>query len=89
MAPCEFDPVPCSARLNPSFDVPSIWAGPRRKQRTLGSYRHSVGLSHNPSPLRGEGWVWGLGFRGKLTDSVPPHPNPLPAGERGLHPPVS
>ena len=39
-------------------------------------------MTLTPSPLRGEGWVRGLGSRKFATNAETPSPCPLPAGER-------
>jgi transcription-repair coupling factor (superfamily II helicase) len=51
---------------------------------TLFDYLGYPGAPSSPSPQRGEGGVRGLGPIGDSPgDSEPPHPNPLPSGERG------
>jgi transcription-repair coupling factor (superfamily II helicase) len=51
---------------------------------TLFDYLGNEAPLSSPSPQRGEGGVRGLGPIGDSPgDSEPPHPNPLPSGERG------
>ena len=49
-------------------------------------YLPAVGEAASPSPPRGEGRGEGDTLRivSKATAALPPHPNPLPRGERGL-----
>jgi hypothetical protein len=46
----------------------------------LGEAWHVRALGLTPSPLWGEGWGEG---GGPIERSLPPHPDPLPKGERG------
>jgi transcription-repair coupling factor (superfamily II helicase) len=51
---------------------------------TLFDFLGYEGPPSSPSPQRGEGGVRGLGPGGDFPgNSEPPHPNPLPSGERG------
>jgi len=65
------------AELGKTKDVPKYNLGTRRKKKPhrLGSLCHQGKIS---SPCEGGGLGWG--WRG--FDRRPPHPNPLPRGER-------